>query len=194
MPVLIQVEQLAILRCLIRRHGLTTIHIEGLTEKNAQEFTGLAGALKAMEAEEIPRIQEELKEYKRHLEVNPRDQKARTKVNTLVEMLNQHRMQMLKMGVAGRLLIAGELKDVLPLENAAALQQANPVQDGELKPDAMKAAARSAGQVRELLKAGTMTVIELGGSHDLSAAVKRVADGKCEYLRVTTRRAKQLLD
>ena len=53
--------------------------------------------------------------------------------------------------------------------------------------------ARNDAQVRELLKAGPVAVIEHGGSHDLSAAVKHVAVGKCAYLHMTTRRAKQLL-
>ena len=96
--------------------------------------------------------------------------------------------------MAGRLLIGGELTALSPLEDAKALEDAKPVRDGALKLDPARRAARNDAQVRELHKAGPVTVIELGGSHDLSAAVKRVANGRCEYLRVTTRRARQLLD
>jgi hypothetical protein len=36
--------------------------------------------------------------------------------------------------------------------------------------------------------------IVLGGAHDLSPSIRRVAGGRCEYVRVTTSRAKRLLE
>jgi hypothetical protein len=36
------------------------------------------------------------------------------------------------------------------------------------------------------LRHGPVAVIVLGGSHDLSAQVRRLGGGRCDYLRVTT--------
>ena len=192
---LIQVEHLAILRCLTGHHGLTTMHMEGLTADNAAEFADKVAGLKAMELDDIPKLRIQLKDISRLAARNPKEQEQGKAIEKeITTMLDQHRKRILELGVGGRLLIAGELKAVLPLEDAKVLGNVKPVRDGELKLDPAIRAARNDAQVRELLKAGPVTVIELGGSDDLSAAVKRVADGKCEYLRVTTRRAKQLLN
>jgi hypothetical protein len=37
-------------------------------------------------------------------------------------------------------------------------------------------------------------VIVLGGSHDLSASIQRFGGGNCEYLRVTTKRFREIAE
>ena len=103
-------------------------------------------------------------------------------------MLDDHKHRLLEMGAAGRLLISGELEDVLPLEDADALEKAKPISpSGDIRLDLGKIEARHNAQVKTVLKEGQVAVIVLGGSHDLSASVRRLG-GDCEYLRVTTKR------
>jgi hypothetical protein len=45
-----------------------------------------------------------------------------------------------------------------------------------------------AAVARTALQAGPVAVLVLGGAHDLSGAVRRLAPGDCEYLRVTPAR------
>jgi hypothetical protein len=48
--------------------------------------------------------------------------------------------------------------------------------------------ARQDAMVRAALEGGPVAVLVLGGAHDLSGAVRQLAPGDCEYLRVTTAR------
>ena len=94
--------------------------------------------------------------------------------------------ELLEMGAAGRLLISGELEDVLRLEDADALEKAKPIlPSGGVKLDPVKIEARRDAHMKLALKDGPVAMIVLGGAHDLTASVRRFG-GECEYLRVTT--------
>jgi hypothetical protein len=83
--------------------------------------------------------------------------------------------------------------EVLPLDDAALLEGAKPVRpDGAVGLDAARVEARHDGQVKRALASGTCSVLVLGGAHDLSASVRRLGGGNAEYIRVTTRRFKQV--
>jgi len=45
--------------------------------------------------------------------------------------------------------------------------------------------------VKAVMAKGGFGLIVLGGSHDLSDSVRRLGQGRCEYIRVTTRRFKE---
>jgi hypothetical protein len=92
------------------------------------------------------------------------------------------------------LCITGELGEVLPLEDAEALEKAKPLSpSGGVKLDPGKIEARNDAQVKTVMRAGTVTVavILLGGSRDLSASIQRT-DLNCEYLRVTTKQFREI--
>ena len=90
------------------------------------------------------------------------------------------------------MLISGELEDVLPLEGDGAMQQANPISpNGGVSLDADLIEARHDAQVKTVLKEGQVAVIVLGGAHDLTESVRRSAED-CEYLRVTTKRYREV--
>jgi hypothetical protein len=58
--------------------------------------------------------------------------------------------------------------------------------------DPVKVEARhDAHQVRAALANGFVSVLILGGTHDLSASVQRLAGGTAEYLRVTWERYRE---
>ena len=95
---------------------------------------------------------------------------------------------MVELGAAGRLLVSGEIEDVLPLEDEELLNAANPVTaDGQLRFGALKVQARHDAIVKNVLKEGSFGLMIFGGDHDLSENVRRLGEGKCEYVRVTTK-------
>lgn len=103
----------------------------------------------------------------------------------LERFARDHERDMLQIGVGGRLLCDGGIKNVLPLEDAAAYAAANPVAgDGRIRFDRERLEARQDAQVRLLLKGEPFELIILGGSHDLSDNIARLSEGKAEYIRV----------
>jgi len=164
---LVQQEQLTLLRCLIRHHGLRAVHVEGLTEQTKPIFEAKVSALGAL-GRKIADL----------LTLNE------PSIADGIEALEQeHRRDLIEIGAAGRLLLTGEI-EVLPLEDADAFAAARPV-DRVLDP--AKNEAREDAQVKLLLDHGGCAVIILGGAHDLSDNIRRLS-GRCEYIRVTTRR------
>jgi Tfp pilus assembly protein PilO len=194
---LVQVEQMAILRCLIKHHGLKRIVSEGFSPGELENYRERIAVLRSMEKEQVPQVRKQLEEVRKLLEGATGEKKEKAVVieAQLVTMLDEHKHRMLEMGAAGRLLISGELEDVLPLEDAVALEKAKPISpSGGVKLDPVKLEARHDAQVKATMKEGPVAVIVLGGSHDLSASVRRLGGGNCEYLRVTTKRFRELAE
>lgn len=97
----------------------------------------------------------------------------------------------LMVGAAGRMYAADLLTSVTGVEDSEAHAAADPVgEDGELREvTADEKQAREDAIVRNLLDSDEETaVIILGGGHDLTEAIRRVADAGCEYVRVRPRR------
>ena len=104
----------------------------------------------------------------------------------MADLLQGHSRQLVEYGAAGRLAVRGEV-EVLPLDDAVLLERARP-----LTAEGKKAVeARHNYQVKAALDAGAVSVIVLGGAHDLSGAVRRLGNGTVEYLRLTTPRYKE---
>jgi hypothetical protein len=194
---LIQLEQMAVLRCLIKYHGLKKVFSEGFSPGELDTYKEKIAVLRAMEKEQIPQIRKQLDDVRKLIAAASKSgkEKAEAIEVELVTLLDQHQQRLLEMGAPGRLLIAGELEDVLPLEDAAALEQAKPITpSGKMKHDPQKIEARHDAQVRAVMKEGPVAVIVLGGSHDLTGSIQRIGGGKCEYLRVTTKRFKEIAE
>jgi hypothetical protein len=84
------------------------------------------------------------------------------------------------------------IEEVLPLDDADRLDQAKPITpDGKVTFDPKRVAARQDGTVKAATARGSLALIVLGASHDLSDSVRRVGGGRCEYVRVTTRRYRE---
>src|SRR5262249_11509401 len=73
---------------------------------------------------------------------------------------------LLQVDPPGRLLLAGDIRDMLPLDDAEALDAAKPVADGKVRIDEAKMEARRKAMVKNLPAAGVALVV-LGGAHDL---------------------------
>ena len=95
-------------------------------------------------------------------------------------------------GFGVRKLASGEIEGVFPWEDEELLNAANPVAaDGQVRFDALRAQARHDAIVKYLLKGGSFGLMILGGDHDLSENVRRLGDGRCEFVRVTMKRFEQ---
>src|SRR5450755_4097992 len=78
-----------------------------------------------------------------------RQMSAKKLEGEITEMIDQHHHRLLEVGVPGRLLIAGEIEEVLPLEDADALANARPITpDGKMRLDPAKLKARQDAQVK----------------------------------------------
>jgi hypothetical protein len=149
---------------------------EGLTPTGSPAFREIIGVLRDMDdrLEEVRKDREGIK-----ARALPLDKELGT-------MLREHRRRLLEYGAAGRLALGGEI-EVLPLDDDQTLHEARPVTpDGRVSIDPGKLEARHDAQVKRVLKSGPVSVIILGGGHDLSASVRRLGNGRVEYIRVTT--------
>jgi hypothetical protein len=102
------------------------------------------------------------------------------------DMRVAHREKLPSVGAPGRLLLAGGLEEVRPLDDADALAAADP-----RTADAATLKARDDAIVRNALAGGEPVVVVLGGDHDLIESV-RAADPNCWYIRVTTKKVGEL--
>jgi len=198
---IVQSEQLAILRCLIKHHGLKRLYAEGLTAEGLPVYQEKIAVLRDMEREQIPSLRKQLAEVQeliRGMEqagrANTERHEAAKEIERKIQtMLGEHKNRLVEMGAAGRLLIAGEIDEVLPLDDANLLDAANPVRpDGSVQPDPERVRTREDAQVKAILRRGGVAVIVLGGAHDLSASVRSARPERSEYLRVTTKRFREI--
>lgn len=151
-----QVHQLAILRALIRHHKLRFVLVEGVTRENSA-FVDVRIMLAGEIQSQLPAIRARLAEVKPGTEIHGK----------IVALLAEHRRNMLELGAAGRLVVLGELSGVLPLDDAAAIENANPLKDGRFKMDAKANARREKAIVANAVKRGEVSVIVLGRGHRL---------------------------
>jgi hypothetical protein len=194
----VQLEQMALLRCLIRQHGLKLVFSEGLTRKGYPNFIEIMGVLKHMEKDQIGPLRKELVGLRQRITtMDPKSEsyvEAKKIEEGMADLINQHDLRLLEFGAAARLLVAGEIEEILPLDDAEVLDMANPVTPNGVMADAEKRKAREDAQVKAVLERGGLALIVLGGSHDLSDSVRRLGQGRCEYMRVTTRRYKEFAE
>src|SRR5262249_41503193 len=103
----------------------------------------------------------------------------------LLGLLQEHRLDTLRFGAAGRLLVVGEVDAVLPLDEAELLDAARPIHyRGVVKADLFRGRARQDAQVRAL-QSGSIALIVLGGAHDLPDSMRALGLGRCEQVWAT---------
>lgn len=129
--------------------------------------------MREMEEKQITELRKELADVRDLLKgMEPKTERhdqAKEIEGEITGMLDQHKAQLLEHGAPGRLLIAGEIEEVLPLDDDDLLDRAKPVTpEGKLRFDMEKMMARHDAQVKAVLEKGLFRLIVLGGSHDLS--------------------------
>jgi hypothetical protein len=175
---LVQIEQGAILGCLVKHHGLRRVLVEGLTPQGIENYKEIVAALRDMD--------------KQVAEMQKMRAKLKDDAAAIDEMVREHRKRLLEYGAAVQLEIAQQV-EVLPLDDRDLLERAKPVErDGKMQMDPASRQVRHDGQVKAALKSGPCSFIILGGNHNLSASVQRIGAGTTEYVRVTTQRYKDV--
>lgn len=153
----VQAGQLVILRHLRQVYGVRSIYSERLTAASVDDFRLRIEALRDT-----------------------------AKLARLGELDDEHkalqRLLRLQVGAAGRMLEAGEIDEVLPLDDRDALDRAMPVKDGKIVFDAEAIEVRRRAMVKNLPAQGLVVII-LGGSHDLTP---HLPEGT-RYIQVTPR-------
>lgn len=193
----VQLEQMALLRCLVKHHGLKRLHCEGLTAKDLPNYKEKIAVLREMDRTQISELRNQLAEVRELLKGTDPNSDRHAKVKKIeaevCALIDQYRLQLLELGAPGRLLIAGEIDDVLPLDDADLLDRAKPVTpEGKIRLDKEKVKARNDAQVKAVMDGGGFGLIVLGGAHDLSDSVRRLGQGRCEYVRVTTKQFQKI--
>lgn len=188
----VQTEQMTLLGTIIREHGLKRIFAEGLTHHTLPNYREKIGVLKDMERNQISKFRFQLKEVRELV-----DAKSGSEIDAIeqkiVGLLDDFKWNLVEMGAAGRLLVRGEIDEVLPAEDEELLDAANPIAAGGLiQFNAQKIQARRDAIVTNVLNEGPCALLILGGEHDLTDNVRRVSGGTCEYIRVTLKRYKEV--
>lgn len=163
----VQDEQEKLLKNLIRNHKLQKLYSEGLTDEETGDYRDFLATLK--------------KHGKR---VHDGD----TDIDRLLRW--QHKNDLLMVGVPGRLMMSGELKQVLPTETQRSIKEGAPFDaKGNVNLDADQIEKREGVIVEHLLKGEPVVFVVLGGAHDLSDSVP----DDCEYIRVVTEKCAALM-
>src|SRR5262245_23307119 len=113
---LVQNEQEAALRCLVKHHGLKRVLAEGLTPQGTANYRDVIGALRETD-ERLAALARD------HAPLNGKSPEVDRQI---AELLRDHRRDLVPFGVAGRLAVKREV-EVLPLDDGELLERAKPV-------------------------------------------------------------------
>lgn len=136
----IQADELAIARFLIKSQDIRTVYSEGISKQTMPAYRLRLDIMRDL--------------------IKPDDRMSK-------DTRQRQRELVLEIGVPGRLLLTGEIEEVLPLDDADALDAAGPIRDGDgIRLDEAKVQARRQAMVANLPAEGLALII-LGSSHDL---------------------------
>ena len=173
----VQAEQMTLLRTLVEKHSVTDVYVEGVTANAGPEYERRLITLKQLR-EKLRLLQKIAGEID--------DADLRQKVKAGEHAL---RKELLRVGAAGQLQMDGLLK-TLPAEDKQAFEAARPVApNGRVKLDAKLIEAREDAIVKNVLARGPVSLLVLGGAHDLSNNVPK----DCQYIRVSTKAFEAML-
>ena len=159
----IQAQQMQALRKLVKELGVQTVYAEGYVRPISQM------------------------RWTKHLKKPPK--KPVTAFDQFMAEQRQH--DLLGIGAAGKLYLAGELDDVLPCETLESLKVADPVTDGRVILDREQLEARENQMLARILESDKeVIVIVLGAAHDLSNNVP----GEVGVKRIEVPVLKKLVD
>src|SRR5262249_10882137 len=145
---------------------LRAVYLEGLTADAVPAYRERAALVADMEKKEVPDLLARLDRVR-----GMRGEGARELERGGRALLDEHKTRLLLLGAPGQPLMAGELAEVRPLDDAGPLAAADPRQA-----DAQTLKARDDALMANALAGGEpVVVIVLGSGHDLAASV-RAAD------------------
>lgn len=97
---LVQVEQMAVLRCLVKHHGLKKVFSEGFSPKELEAYRERIAVLRSMEKEQVPQVRKKLAEVRSLLDGSTGETKKKAQAieSQLLSLLDDHKHRLLKMG------------------------------------------------------------------------------------------------
>jgi hypothetical protein len=174
---LVQAEQFALLRCLVKHHELQRVLGACLTARAVADFHKRLAEVRAIDAG--------LARLKKQRAALPGEAPDIDK--GIAELVQGRRGMLSEYGAAGRVALEG-LAERLPLEEEPLPDATYPVgPDGTVRLNLDKEMeARHDAEVKAALASGPVALGVLGAWHDLSARVRRLGGGTVGYLRMTT--------
>jgi hypothetical protein len=179
----VQHEQLAMLRLLVRHHSLKRTLSESVSTQGIPAFRQRLDRLRKTD-EDLAQLVKSRAGLSRGTPEIDRE---------IATIQAGHRLQLLEVGASGRLAIE-RLAEVVPLEDDRVFDAGWIVGPyGTSNVDPAKMEPRHDAQVKAALDSGPVSVIVLGCNHDLSDSVRRLGGGKVEYFRVMPRSVARFL-
>jgi hypothetical protein len=171
-----------VLRCLIGHHGLRRTLCEGITPGTLAKTREWIAELRTASA-----ALASLERYRATLCGDQALAALRAYEQGVGELLWQVEYERLKYDASTRLAVAG-LLTVSPLDDEQLLQGSKPAvqRDGTARRRRRKEHERDDNIVATALAGRRVTVLILGGGHDLSRSIRKLGGGTAEYVRVTT--------
>ncbi len=191
---LVQLEQMALLRCLIRHHGLQQVFCEGLAEEDLVIYKAKLRVIRRMR-QSISDVRDDLHETERTLQQwsdegqqdSAEHEQLLARQQQLNSIVTAYRRELLQIGAVGRLLLNEELHEVSPLEDLEIHRRSNPATpDGRIELNREAIEARENAHVKKLLRREGLSLVVLGGGHNLADNVRELVDGNCQYITVET--------
>ena len=98
---LVQIEQMALLRCLIKHHGLKRIFSEGFSPGELEAYREKIVVLRSMDKEQVPQVRKQLEDVRKVVEGATGEKKAKAEAieSDLVTMLDEHKHRLLEIGM-----------------------------------------------------------------------------------------------
>lgn len=181
----IQSAQTRLLIWLADQHGLREIFDEGIDQQSLARYRELIerGRRVTRSWRELMSCLADLRGQIHEAEASGMDA---TNLRAQREPLEKRRSATRAAGAVAQLLFARPRVEVLPAEDKAAFEDMGQALYVFRNLERVVAANESREEVivRNLLDHGTCSVIMLGGGHDLSHQIRRLSDGRCEYVRV----------
>lgn len=167
----VQNQQKELLLALVENRGVTEVYIEGLAKAGQTEFE--------TRLKELKRLGDKMRVLTK-LSADVEDAELKKLLETTGASF---RREMFRIGAVGQLHMEGKLK-ALPADDEKAHAAAQPIgPDGQVKLDEKLIEARESAMVKIVVADAPVSVLILGGAHDLS---NNVPDD-CQYIRVSTR-------
>ncbi|WP_145096467.1 hypothetical protein [Anatilimnocola aggregata] len=164
------------------------------------DFEELIKQTKAIENENLPEANAELSKVRELLATlesdSPEAAAAREVEARLVALVQEQRERRLRIGAAGLLYMKGELERIMPLEDEAAFAKANPVtSEGKVVFDDAANDERQDAIAKRIIDAREpVSLIVLGGGHQLSDNFKRSSRTNVQYERIELPAWKTLME
>lgn len=170
----VQSQQRKLLQYLVERHALRTVYLEGISSETLNSFESTLDLIlkdrRTVASTRSLLADNAVQSVLDDTDIDPAD---------LLSSSVALRLNYLQIGAAGQLALDGRIC-IMPAEDEAAYQAADPLASGEYRFDAAANERRETAICRTALAKDKVAMVILGSDHDLADNVP----DDCEYIRV----------